>query len=80
MRVFVNRAGLSFDAGKTEVVFAEDLNEIMQLLGIDTSAQGCIVHGVTASTVRPAIFDVVIWVGTVEPTNALDNDIWLDGS
>ena len=80
MRVFVNRAGLEFDAGKSEVVFAEDLNEIMQLLGIDTSAQGCIVHGADANIVRPALFDVVIWVGTIEPVNAVDNDIWLDGS
>jgi hypothetical protein len=34
-------------------------------------------HGSVADTQRPN-FDYVIWLGSVEPTNAIDNDIWYD--
>jgi hypothetical protein len=37
---------------------------------------GAIVHGSTASTARPSGYVTVIWTGSVEPTNATDNDIW----
>lgn len=39
---------------------------------------GTVVHGATASTSRPAGFSVVTWIGSVEPTNATDNDVWYD--
>lgn len=36
-------------------------------------------HGATASTARPANVAVVIWVGTVAPTNAnTSTDFWID--
>lgn len=35
-------------------------------------------HGATAGTTRPTGFAVVIWLGSVEPTNAVDDDIWVD--
>lgn len=37
-----------------------------------------VVHGATASTARPAGATYVEWVGSVEPTNAVDNDTWID--
>lgn len=43
-------------------------------------------HGATAGTARPTIGSnntaapLVIWVGSVEPTNALATDIWIDNS
>ena len=36
-------------------------------------------HGSTAGTARPAGAAAVYWIGTVEPTNALDNDLWIGG-
>ena len=39
-----------------------------------------VVHGATAGTARPstAAVPVVLWVGSVSPTNAVDGDIWLN--
>jgi hypothetical protein len=37
-----------------------------------------VVHGSTASTARPAGADFVEWVGTVAPTNAAENDTWVN--
>ena len=36
-------------------------------------------HGSAAGTARPAGAAAVYWIGTVEPTNALDNDLWIGG-
>lgn len=35
-------------------------------------------HGSTAGTARPSVFAAVVWVGSVEPTNAVNGDIWID--
>jgi hypothetical protein len=37
-----------------------------------------VVHGATAGTARPSNATVVLWIGSVTPTNASDGDIWLD--
>ena len=37
-------------------------------------------HGSNASTARPTTPGKVIWVGTVEPANAVDGDEWVDNS
>jgi len=37
-------------------------------------------HGGTAGTSRPSVSGAVIWIGTVEPTNASNGDIWIDQS
>lgn len=42
------------------------------------AVMGTIVHGATAGTARPSGFDVVTWIGSIEPTNATNNDIWID--
>lgn len=36
-----------------------------------------VVHGATASTARPSDASYVEWVGSVEPTNAINNDTWV---
>jgi len=60
---------------------------IDQVTNLQTSLDGkaskvetitAVFHGANASTARPAGFLVVIWYGTVEPTNASNNDIWID--
>jgi hypothetical protein len=35
----------------------------------------CVVHGSTASTTRPPVQGVVLWIGTVVPTNMVTNDV-----
>lgn len=41
---------------------------------------GIINHGAVAGTARPLTDTPVIWIGTVEPTNAVDYDLWIDVS
>jgi hypothetical protein len=47
---------------------APDVSTIVQVVN----------HGATASTARPAGALVVYWVGSVQPTNALNSDLWYD--
>lgn len=37
-----------------------------------------VVHGSTAGTTRPITNSSVEWIGSIEPTNANDNDTWID--
>lgn len=41
---------------------------------------GIVVHGTDAAKIRPSYHGRVIWIGTVEPTNRLTNDIWVNPS
>jgi len=43
-----------------------------------TNVKGHIEHGSTAATSRPSGFTSVEWVGSVEPTNALNGDTWIN--
>lgn len=56
---------------------------IMELLGLKANlatAKGFVNHGSTAGTVRPSGYTSVEWLGSVEPTNAIDGDTWVDTS
>lgn len=52
---------------------ASDLGGVAKASGITT-----VRHGTNAATARPAGADVVWWIGTVEPTNAVAHDVWDD--
>ncbi len=43
-----------------------------------TNVKGHIEHGGTAGTGRPSGFTSVEWVGSVEPTNAVNGDTWIN--
>lgn len=43
------------------------------------SSMGTVVHGTNASAARPNNFTSVTWIGTVQPINAIANDIWYNG-
>lgn len=43
-------------------------------------AEVIVYHGSNASTPRPLTSNPVMWVGTVEPTNATNHDMWMDES
>ena len=47
---------------------------------LSSNAMGVVVHGATAGTARPSGYNVITWIGSVEPTNAENDDIWLDVS
>lgn len=39
---------------------------------------GVVNHGSTASTARPSGFAAILWVGSVEPSNAVNGDVWIN--
>ncbi len=47
---------------------------------IDANAMGVVSHGTNASAARPAGYSVVTWIGSVQPTNAVAGDVWLDST
>jgi hypothetical protein len=73
----------------------DTLNEIAAALGNDANlattlnnaitavksgAMGVVIHGATAGTARPSGYGAIHWIGSVAPTNAIDNDVWTDTS
>jgi len=42
------------------------------------NAMGVIVHDADGNVARVAGYSVITWIGSVEPNNAIDNDIWID--
>jgi len=67
----------------TELGYLDNVTSAIQTqldskLEAGDAVMGTIVHGATAATARPSGFDVVTWIGSVEPTNATNNDIWID--
>jgi hypothetical protein len=45
---------------------------------IKAGAMGVVIHGATAGTARPSGFASITWIGSVEPTNATNNDVWIN--
>jgi hypothetical protein len=54
------------------------LNDGLALKANTANAMGTVVHGSTAGTARPSGYHVITWIGSVEPTNSINNDIWYD--
>lgn len=48
------------------------------LTALKAATVGVVTHGAVAGTARPTGFAKVQWQGTVEPTNAIDGDEWID--
>lgn len=42
----------------------------------DTSGVICVNHGTSSDTARPEVSGIVMWIGSAEPANAKDGDIW----
>ncbi len=47
-----------------------------ELAAAISGSMGVVVHGSNAATARPTGHDAFTWIGSVEPSNALVNDIW----
>jgi hypothetical protein len=46
--------------------------------GVNT--MGVVVHGADDTVARPTGYGAVTWIGSVEPTNMEENDLWIDNS
>ncbi|MFW6028826.1 MAG: hypothetical protein ACOCRO_01085 [Halanaerobiales bacterium] len=55
----------------------DDVNVSGDIVG--GGVTGTVIHEDDANIERPD-YDVVIWIGSVEPFNSIDNDIWIDNS
>lgn len=64
----------------TDFVTEAQVNALVTALAATAEAGAKYVfHGATAGTSRPSFAGVVIWVGTVAPTNAVTStDFWID--
>lgn len=48
------------------------------LTTLAASGMGVVYHGSTAATARPTGYKYVTWIGSVEPSNAVEHDIWIE--
>lgn len=72
--------------GTTEVSHSAGVKVVHTLLAhniiaadkVAATGKGWVNHGSTAGTARPSGFASVEWYGSVEPTNAIAGDTWID--
>lgn len=69
-RLYVNTSG--------QLVFVDDAGTSLNLSTLGSGAVGYVKHGATAGTARPSGYAVVLWEGSVTPTNASNDDLWID--
>jgi len=67
--------GVSYWVVKTTTPYAYTA---IQAPAITPGAMGSIVHLADAATVRPTEYPQYTWIGSIQPTNMADYDIWID--
>ena len=55
-------------------------SQLPATVGTKSETKAVVNHGATAGTARPSGYGSVEWIGSVEPTNAVDGDTWVDTS
>jgi hypothetical protein len=69
-----------FTAGAGAVGASDSILQALQkVVGNAQSAVTAVAHGSNASTARPSGATAVYWIGTVEPVNAVNGDLWIGG-
>jgi hypothetical protein len=69
-----------FTAGAGTVSDSDSILQALQkVVGNAHSAVTAVTHGSNASTARPSGVTAVYWIGTVEPVNAVNGDLWMGG-
>ncbi len=69
-----------FTAGAGTVSASDSILQALQkVVGNAQSAVTAVTHGSNASTARPLGVTAVYWIGTVEPVNAVNGDLWIGG-
>jgi len=56
-------------------------NNSISLEDTDVSTSGGVIyvyHSGVAGTSRPGVSGIVLWIGSVEPTNSINNDLWVN--
>lgn len=72
----VTPAKLSFDPATQVELDAETAARTAADTAVKAGAMGVVNHGAVAGTARPAGYAAIHWLGSVEPTNAVDGDVW----
>jgi len=49
-------------------------------ISVSVAYNSTVTHGTNASYARPPVSVAVIWIGSVQPTNAVNGDVWMDTS
>lgn len=70
--------GASSGGGGTELATHEADTTAVHGISDTSKIKGVVVHGATAGTARPTGFPSIEWIGSVAPTNAIDNDTWVN--
>lgn len=73
-------AALGDDANFAANIISSLASETANRTAAIAGAMGVVVHGAVAATARPAGYGAIHWIGSVAPTNAIDNDVWTDTS
>ena len=73
--------GLSSITSATSIFWRDETGVLTDITKDDLSGvSGVVEHGATAGTTRPSGYKIIIWIGSVSPTNAVNTDIWIDTS
>lgn len=67
-------------AQSTVTNLVSDLAAKLAASVVSANGKGYVDHGAIAGTARPSAFASIEWHGTVEPTNAISGDTWIDES
>jgi hypothetical protein len=73
----------TLEADEIVSVFVESTTSMALFVGTEGTEgtfMHVVSHGSTADTARPVGAAAVYWIGTVEPTNAIDGDLWIGGA
>jgi hypothetical protein len=55
-------------------------NNLPYIFGSSGAGASTVNHGAVSSAPRPAWYGSVIWIGSVQPVNSVNGDIWIDTS
>jgi hypothetical protein len=64
---------------RTDVIWVDtdEINTNDVQIALQNYGMGAVVHGSDANTPRPDGFNIITWIGSVAPLNAVISDIWV---
>ena len=70
--------GATYQGKASQYLRANSAGTGLEFTDLASGISATVVHGATADTARPTGYASVMWMGSVEPTNAENNDVWID--